>query len=170
MCGGHVPPATASFRARYPRLPEEYLDFLGHVEVCGDAAQNAWFLCETDYNADGRDDTSFRWNEWERIGLEAAEGDAEMIEDIRRLWNLHLPIMSAVHSDYAYLAISLDPANYGAIVYGYAPEFEATPTRVCGSFDEFLGVFRRYVLGEAAVQYQGAAGELLTRREFWDFM
>ena len=42
--------------------------------------------------------------------------------------------MLAVHSDYDYLAVSLDD---GSVVHGCAPEWEdATP--VAGSFPEFL--------------------------------
>ena len=101
---------------RYSVIPEPYLEFLRQVAECINAAQNAWFLCVGDFNGDENDATTFRWNEWERIGLDAAEGVEELIGPIVQFWDTHLPIMSSVHSDYSYLAISLVPDEFGAIV------------------------------------------------------
>ena len=55
------------------------------------------------------------------------------MENITHFWDTHIPMMSAVHSEYAYLAISLSSEEYGAIVYGYAPEFEESVTKICDS-------------------------------------
>lgn len=156
--------------ARYPHIPDAYLTFLRHVAECSNPAQTAWFLCASDYNADGSDDTTFRWNEWERLSFEAADGNQEEVERIRQFWNSHLPIMSSVSSDYAYLAISMSPADYGAIVHGFAPEFEESPQRVCGSFDEFLDAFGRIVAGETISLPKEGPGVPLVGREYRDFL
>jgi len=155
---------------RYSRIPDAYLTFLRHVAECSNPAQNAWFLCAADYNADGRDSTTFRWNEWERMSLDAAEGDEELIQNVTQFWDCHLPILSAVHSDYAYLAIALAADEYGSLVYGYGPEFEESARKVCASFDAFLDLFEGMVAGEVPVTYQDASGVTLIRREFSDFL
>lgn len=156
--------------ARYPHIPDAYLAFLRHVAECSNPMQTAWFLCASDYNADGSDDITFRWNEWERLGLEAADGDQEEVERIRQFWDSHLPIMSSVRSDYAYLAILLSPADCGAVVYGFAPEFEEPPQRVCSSFDEFLVAFGRIVAGAAVGDRDGGGDGPLAGREYRDFL
>jgi hypothetical protein len=161
---------AASLLARYPRIPDAYLTFLRHVAQCSNLTEDAWFLCASDYNADGSDDTTFRWNEWERIGLDALADYQEEIERIKRFWDSHLPIMSAVHSDYAYLAISLAPAEYGAIVYGYGPEFEESARRVCGSFEEFLDTFGRVATGAAVADGEDGGDGPLAGREYRDFL
>ena len=68
------------------------------------------------------------------MGLEAANGDPDWQHEVTAFWDRHFPVMLAVHSDYDYLAVSLDG---GSVVHGSAPQWEdASP--VAGSFLEFL--------------------------------
>ena len=129
-------------RERYPQLPAEVIEFLQAMESCVNADETVWFLCREDYRR--TDDQSFRWNEFELICLE--NDDANARERIRRFWDLHFPIMLCVHSDYDYLAVSLETQTYGQIVHGCGPEFEET-TVVAGTFTEFLTMFTETALG-----------------------
>lgn len=89
-----------------------------------------------DQNRDGH----FRWNEHELMCLDAAGGDNEEMDRIRAFWDRHFPFMFAVHSDYDYLAVDLNPEVYGQIVHGYMPEPEQT-SLVARSFSEFVLTF-----------------------------
>jgi hypothetical protein len=126
---------SPAISGRYVGLPKEALTFLSTIDVCHSADETAWFLTAEDYAR--TTGPGIRWNECEIMGLEAAEGDPNWQREVTAFWHRHFPLMLAVHSDYDYLAISLDT---GAVVHGYAPEWEeASP--VAGSFPEFLRVF-----------------------------
>lgn len=155
---------------RYPNIPENYLDFLQQVELCMNMAENAWFFTENDFNRNENDSESFKWNTYERMSLEATDGDEELTAQIIDFWNKHLPIAYAVHSDYAYLAISLTTQEYGAIVYGYGPMFEDTARKVSTSFDNYLESHRQIITGEVSPSYVGNNGQTLIKREFKDFL
>ena len=126
------------FNARYRKVPEDYLEFLKRVSLCTNAAENVWFLVEGDYNRSAGH--AFAWNEFEMMSLEGRELDENSLEGIRGFWREHLPFMLAVHSDYAYLALCVSGDQYGAVVVGYAPEFEEV-FKVCDSFSEFIELF-----------------------------
>jgi hypothetical protein len=132
-------------RRRYPRVPAELTGFLEAIESCTNAAENVWFLCRADYRQ--TDDQGFRWNEFELWGLE--RGDPEEQTQVRGFWDLHFPFMMAVHSDYDYLAVSLDERSYGQIVHGCGPEFEET-SLVAPSVSQFLALLREAAGGEAS--------------------
>lgn len=134
-----LPPAL---QQRYPRVPAEIAGFLEALESCVNAEETIWFLCPGDYLAGPE---AFRWNEFELMGLEAADDPAER-EKIRRFWDQHLPIMLAVHSDYDYIAVSLAEKTCGRIVHGRGDDFE-DPSPVAASFAEFLGLLRDEATG-----------------------
>jgi hypothetical protein len=131
-------------RQRYPRVPVELTGFLEAIESCTNAAEDVWFLCRADYHR--TDDQGFRWNEFELMGLET--GDTEGQQQLRGFWDLHLPFMLAVHSDYDYLAVSLDERSYGQVVHGCGPEFEEASS-VAPSFAQFLTLLREAAGGGA---------------------
>jgi len=131
-------------RARYPRLPAELTTFLAAIESCANAEETVWFLCREDYRRP--DGEAFRWNEFELMILEGEE-DAAAQQQVRGFWDRHFPFMLAVHSDYDYLAVSLDERSYGQIVHGCGPAFEET-SLVAPSFAEFLAVFRETAAGQ----------------------
>lgn len=128
-------------RQRYSRLPVELTRFLEGLERCVNPHQNVWFLCREDYRR--TDEQSFRWNEQELMSLEVAQGDAMDQAQIRRFWDHHFPFMMAVHSDYDYLAISLEHQAYGAVMHGFAPEFEESASSIAPSFTKFLNLLKR---------------------------
>ncbi len=133
-------------RKRYPLLPADIESFLGSLEACTNKNETVWFLTHRDYG--GNRDGMFRWNEHELMCLDAAGGDNEEMERIRDFWDHHFPFMFAVHSDYDYLAVDLNPEAYGQIVHGYMPEpEEASP--VARSFPEFLLLFVETFRGDA---------------------
>ena len=122
---------------RYPLVPPEVTGFLQTMESCTNAEETVWFLCREDYRRS--DEQSFRWNEFELMCLETE--DSEKQERVRGFWDMHLPFMLCVHSDYDYLAVSLHKESYGEIVHGCGPEFEETGS-VAPSFAQFLTLFR----------------------------
>ena len=124
--------------ARYPRLPDSLVDFLSGLSLCADVTKTTWFLCQRDY--DGRGDSAFRWDEWEQLSLSAANGQPELVTEIRSFWDTHFPFMFSVRSGYAYHAVCTSEDEFGKIVKGCEPEFEEV-SQVAGSFDEFLSMF-----------------------------
>ena len=115
------------------KIPKEYKTFLENIQMCTNAEENIWFLCIEDYQPKSEDD--FRWNEFELISLEAAEGDEELINDIKNFWDTHLPIMLNVKGDYEYYAINVRNKK---IIHGIEPEFEESSKIVANNFIDFL--------------------------------
>jgi hypothetical protein len=73
-----LPPEVS---ARHPKLPAAFIKFLGGVASCENDNQTAWFLCEADYA--GTSGAAFRWDEWERMSLEAAGDDRHLATAVR---------------------------------------------------------------------------------------
>lgn len=122
---------------RYKKLPKDWLDFAQYFEDCVNGDNNIWFLCP--YNFE--DDSAFRWNEFELISLEAAEGDEDWQADIREFWDNYLPIAMSVGGDYHYYAIC---TKTGEVFEGWDPEFEE-PEICTASFTDFI---TRIISGE----------------------
>ena len=129
---GPVSPLPPWITERYHSLPALWLQFIGEVRELFSPDETVWFLCAEDY--DTRLDHAWRWNEWEQLSLENAEGDPDWTREIKAFWHGHLPIVLSVRNGYAYYAISMAD---GSVVYGSEPEFEECET-VAGSFAEFL--------------------------------
>jgi hypothetical protein len=115
---------------RYSSIPQSFREFSERFERCVHPDEDAWFLSGADY--EGRSDSVFRWNEFEELSLEAAEGDEEWRDEIRIFWDCYLPIAISVRSGYSYLALSI--RGNGAVVYGREPDFEDV-TEVAVSFE-----------------------------------
>ncbi|WP_251317927.1 SMI1/KNR4 family protein [Flintibacter muris] len=126
------PPLPQWITGRYHNLPHLWLQFVGTVSELFSPDETVWFLCAEDY--DTRLDHAWRWNEWEQLSLENAQGDREWTGQIKDFWDQHLPIVLSVRDGYAYYAISMAD---GSVVYGRGPEFEACET-AAASFAEFL--------------------------------
>src|SRR5690606_14203666 len=75
---------------RYKEFPPEYKLFLKMVKQCITPNDKTWFVCESEYNNES--ETEFRWNEFERLSLEAAENDGNWKSDIIKWWDNYLPI------------------------------------------------------------------------------
>ena len=127
-----LPPEVA---ARYPELPTSLCEFLGGLRECVNNSQTVWFLCESDYC--GTSGTAFRWDEWERMSLDAAGGDTPLVASVRDFWDAHLPFLLSVRDGYAYHAVRTKGDGVGLVVAGREPEFEE-PSVVAESFDQFL--------------------------------
>jgi hypothetical protein len=85
--------------------------------------EDSWFLGLRDF--DGRSDSAFSWDDFERQSLEAAEGDEDWQEEIRHHWDEVLPVALSVRSGYSYLGLRLGLIDFGAVVLGREPDFEA---------------------------------------------
>lgn len=138
---------AGAFAARHRTLPEDYAEFLRRVASCVNADETVWFLCAADYN--GESASAFAWDEFERMSLEAAEGDERAARDVREFWDRHVPFLLSVKADYAYLAFSVGGGDdHGSIVVGHAPDTEAV-TKVCDSFADFVRLHAAHLNGEA---------------------
>ena len=129
---GPDPPLPKWITDRYHSVPGFWLQFIGQVRELSSPDETTWFLCAEDY--DTRLDHTWRWNEWEELSLQSAEGDDAWRAEIRAFWDDHLPIVLSVRDGYAYYAISMTD---GSVVYGSEPEFEECEM-AAGSFAEFL--------------------------------
>jgi hypothetical protein len=131
-------------RARFQEVPTGLVELL--VESAGAVSpdQTTWFLGVADYAGTGQ--TAFGWDAWERLSLEAAEGDEEWSGSIRRFWAAHLPFLLCVRDRYSYLACSLAGPTAGAVVQGGEPEFEEV-TVVAASIEAFRSQVERTLAG-----------------------
>lgn len=86
-----------------------------------------------------RSGVGFAWNAFERMALDASV-DPEEAEEVTRFWDRHFPFAIAVHSDYDYLAVCLTEESFGAVVHGFAPDWE-DPSPVSATVGEFLEAF-----------------------------
>lgn len=116
----------------YANAPSPWLDFILDVKSISNSNDTTWFLCSDDFEA--QEEELFRWNEWELISLESAEGDVEWENKIKEFWKSHLPIIMSVIDGYSYYAISI---RNGSIVRGEEPEFEECEI-IADSFEKFL--------------------------------
>ena len=117
---------------RYSNILESWLSFIEGYGSIMNGEENIWFLTAENYYPKSEDE--WRYNEFELISLDAADGDEDFISEVRNFWNNHIPIIMSVGNGYEYYAIESDSGN---IVSGFEPEFEEAET-VAESFDEFL--------------------------------
>lgn len=129
---------SSDFLSRYSNLPVDYLEFLEQFQVITNECENVWFNSIEDFN--GENNSGFRWNEFELMGLEALQDDKESCNMIRQFWDNHIPIVLSVKDGYRYLSMDLSPENYGKIYCGVEPEFEESAELVCDSFNHLLGL------------------------------
>lgn len=123
---------------RYTNIPQQWLDFISTTKCLISGDETTWFLCKNNFNVQKED--SFRWNEWEIISLESTGNDTEWETEIKRYWNIHLPIIMSVKDGYSYYAISMEN---GSVVYGSEPEFEECEI-AADSFEEFLSKIMKH--------------------------
>ena len=142
--GGEVQ-LDEAFRRRYPSIPEGCMLFLRRIASCVNATETVWFLCADDYN--GTRQSAWTWNEFEKMGLEAAEDEKEAAKLVA-FWNSHLPFMYSVGGDYAYLGFRMSGPSFGSIVDGYDIEL-TTVSDVAPSFEDFLRLHSAAVTGDA---------------------
>lgn len=107
---------------RYPNLPKALGEIICGLKSCVSPDDKQWLLTSFDYA--GKNDSAFKWNEFEIQSLEAAEGDAEWQKDIVAFWDQHLPISLSVRNGYEYAALCTEGDNKGKVVSGSEPEYE----------------------------------------------
>ncbi|WP_010252460.1 SMI1/KNR4 family protein [Myroides injenensis] len=131
------------FTDRYSVLPDEFQLYLKSIQSGTSAENNAWLLCEEEYNGDSND--AFRWNELELLSLENADNEIDLQENIKSFWNSHLPFIISVKGEYSCFSIGTGEANYGQIFYGTEPEFEEV-TLVAASLSDFISKLEKQAL------------------------
>ena len=117
----------------YENLPTVFLVFLQKYKSVTSEDETCFFLGVDDYS--GESDLAFKWNEFELMSLEAAEGDEDWTNDIKSWWKPKLPFFMSVGGEYLYYAI--DTEDGGTILSGYEPEFEEAD-KVADSFEDFM--------------------------------
>lgn len=117
----------------YENLPVVFLEFLQKYKSVTSEDETGFFLCVDDYS--GESGLAFKWNEFELMSLEAAEGDEDWTKDIKSWWKPKLPFFMSVGGEYLYYAI--DTEDGGTILSGYEPEFEEAD-KVADSFEDFM--------------------------------
>jgi len=118
---------------RYSSLPGEYVVFLKHIRMLSNQEDTCWFLSIDNFKG-AAFDTAWQANSFEKISLEAADGDSEWTETISQFWDEHIPIVFSLKNGYEYYAICLSD---GSIVNGIEPEFEDISV-VASSLADFL--------------------------------
>lgn len=112
-------------------IPSSYLEFMLNFISLTNEDESRWFLSIDEFA--GGSVGAFSWNEFEKMSLGSAISDAD-VEDIRKFWDEHLPILMAVGGDYQFVGLG---RNSGAVVYGIEPEFESV-TKIADTFDDFI--------------------------------
>ena len=125
-----------AIQARYAWLPSETLQYIKELDTAVGPNEKVWLLGLPDFM--GSSAAAFKWNEWERMSLDAAEESAELIAPVKQFWDWHFPVAHSVKSGYAYFAIQKEDLS---IVCGEEPEFEE-PTFVASSLLELLELLR----------------------------
>ena len=118
---------------KYSGLPAEFVELIEEYKIISSADDTTCFFCINDYNSESED--AFKWNEFENMSLEAAEGDEKWQKEIETWWQDKLPIIISVGGGYSYYAI--DTGNGGKIINGCEPEFEETDI-VAENFSDFI--------------------------------
>ena len=125
---------------KYSHLPKKFVSILEDYQYISSKDDTTWFICGEDY-LDNSDD-AFKWNEFERMSLEIAEGDEVWSKKIKEWWSDKLPFIMSVNGAYSYYAIDFGNAE-GAIIMGQEPEFEEACV-VAKNFDDFLEKFFKH--------------------------
>ena len=112
----------AALKKRYGNVPSEIAALLTGIAECVSPDERAWFLCQADYS--GKNQSAFRWNQWELLSLDSADGDAELEAEISAFWDRHLPFYLSVRDGYCFAAMCLNGSNKGKVVEGREPDFE----------------------------------------------
>jgi len=115
-------------------LPQRFVELLERCRTIESNDATIWFLCGGDYKTDSGD--AFKWNEFELLSLDAAQGDEKRENKILNWWSDKLPIILSVRDGYSFYAIDLG-SDSGAVIRGEEPEFEEAHV-VADSFDSFL--------------------------------
>ena len=84
------------------KIPDVYKEFLRKALLCTGPMDTEWFLCEEGYRQEDPD--AFRWDECERISLEAARDmlDEEEEKRVTAFWDGVLPFFLSVGNGYEY--------------------------------------------------------------------
>jgi len=105
--------------SRYSDLPSDLKEFLSSFKSIESPDGKEWFLSAYDFQQ--KLGTDFSSDEFEKMSLNAAQGDPEWQKEIRGFWDKHLPFYMSVKNGYEYMAINL---KTGKFVRGSGPEFE----------------------------------------------
>ncbi len=120
--------------SRYVKVPISFMNYLKFFRIAESSDSKSWFILYDDFMSN--QESGLRWNEFEIISFDSAEGDEEWISEIRDFWDRYLPFVISVRNGYEYWAIDTHSVE-GTIVNGCEPEFE-NATEVAESFEDFF--------------------------------
>ena len=106
-------------RDRYNWLWGSLLGELANLSRASSPDDMVWLNTGADFCGEG--DGAFAWNEWEKMSIDAADGDLVLVGEIRAFWDAHFPVLNSVRDGYAYLALARGSQS---VVFGREPEFE----------------------------------------------
>lgn len=110
---------------RYAFIPDDWRDFISVFESLINGDNNIWFRTADEFAEE---------NDFERISLDASEGDEEWRRDVIGFWDNFIPIVMSVAGDYHYYAIGV---KTGEVFEGWEPDFEESG--ICAmSFTDFI--------------------------------
>jgi hypothetical protein len=66
------------------------LDFVVGLEEFASRDETRWILAPSDFDIGL--DHAFTHNAWERLSIDSAEGDSDLISAITAFWDAHVPI------------------------------------------------------------------------------
>ena len=125
-------------RNRYPWIHNSIWHLISRVETVMDPDEHCCLL--TWKNFSPTPEVHYPWNIWEQETLKTAakSSDEEWRSEIIAFWDEHFPIMFTVQPfGYGYAAIR---KSDGAVVAGWAPDFETPFGVIAESFDDLLGL------------------------------
>jgi hypothetical protein len=135
--GGFDRELPANIQTRFAWLPKEINEFVRELEMAVSADAKIWLLGILDFY--GTSQSAYKWDEWQQMSLDAADGDLRLIKSIQAFWNNHFPTAHSVKGGYAYFAVRRTDF---AVVCGEETEFEEASI-IAPSFLEFLDLLAK---------------------------
>ncbi len=133
VCSASPRELPSDVQERYEWVPVDVRAIIGEVLAAESPDEKAWLLGAGDF--DGSTGAAFKWNEWEQLSLDAAQGDPELVSGICAFWDTHFPVGMSTKRGYAYFALRRSDLQ---VVVGEEPEFEESARAVAASFQAFL--------------------------------
>ena len=127
-----LPPEIA---ARHPNPAPLAVEFFTHVDHCVSDNEGRWLLAAEDFA--GTAGKGFRWDEFEQMTLDGAEG--KLASATHAFWDGHLPVLLVVDADYEFLALGTDRGSkhFGKVVWAELVDFEF-PLVEAESYEDLL--------------------------------
>ena len=107
----------------------QWLEFISNYKDIVNGSEDKCFITLENSN-----DSEWRQNDFEKMSLEASDGDDEWTAEIKSFWEKRFVIIMSVSGEYEYYAINTET---GEIEHEYGPEFEESEI-VSPTFKDFV--------------------------------